>query len=73
MEVMKRFLVFEWLAYDTAGGWHNKTGDFDTIDEAKASLRHGGDCNRYHIVDLHSGQIVKEGSHYDQDLEPAAA
>lgn len=57
---MKRYLVFQWIAYDTAGGWHDKTGDFLTREEAKASLN-PAEFNAYQIVDTWTDN-VEDGS-----------
>lgn len=36
---MKRYLLFEGAEYYPGGGWDDFTGDFDTVEEARATAK----------------------------------
>lgn len=63
---MKRYLLFEGLVYYPDGGWNDLAGDFDTVEEAKASgeesMLEGKRVlyDWYQIVDLETGKEVKD-------------
>jgi hypothetical protein len=65
----KRFVVFTYSSYDSGGGWNNKTGDFDTLDEARASLVPDSE-EWYEIVDLEMNEVVESGDVPSTPREP---
>lgn len=59
---MKRYLLFAGLKYYPYGGWEDYKGEFDSIDEAEKYVqKHFEDCNWFHIVDIETKTVVKDG------------
>ena len=54
------FLLFAGDFYYPAGGWEDYIGRYDSVERAEALLSNIG-CDWYHIVDLSTNQIVKQG------------
>ncbi len=59
---MNRFLLFDGDNYYPCGGWGDFRGAYDTLDEAiKAAESCEQSFSWWHIVDMETLQIVKEG------------
>lgn len=58
---MKRFYVFGGCDYYPNGGWDDFKGDFDNLEDAYKRLG-SFYYDWFHIVDSHTGQIIKDGS-----------
>lgn len=55
----EKYLLFAGEFYYPSGGLHDFIGNFKTIEDAKGWIKDYHDW--YHIVDLESLKIVKEG------------
>lgn len=59
---MKRYILFTVIDYESAGGWHDYAGTFDTPesawDKALEMKRGGGWLDQAHVVDVTTGEIV---------------
>jgi hypothetical protein len=59
---MKQYLLFAGMTYYPSGGWKDYVESFDSIEEAEARYRADYEdeyYNWYHVVDLHTYEIVK--------------
>lgn len=58
---MKRYILFYGQMYYPTGGWYDKAGDFDTIEDARSEA-FSSLCDWYHIVDTNTWTIVDSDS-----------
>ena len=59
----KRYAVFAFEFYYPEGGWDDYLGNYETIDEAKASVKNEYKC-KCQIIDLKSLKIIMIGHPY---------
>lgn len=57
---MNPYALFAYSQYYPAGGWNDYKGSFETIESALEGAANA-ECERWHIVDLTTGEIVKQG------------
>lgn len=59
---MKRFLLFAYVQYYPSGGAHDLAGDFDTLEEARASQAaspvDGVPDDFAHVLDTETGEVT---------------
>lgn len=59
---MKRFLLFGGGYYSADGGWCDFKGSFDSIEEAQSAALADKDLKWFHVADVQTASIVREGS-----------
>lgn len=57
---VKRYLLFAGDQYYPSGGWHDLSGEFDSIEEAEEYVFERG-YEWWHVVDREELRIVKAG------------
>ena len=58
--IVKRYLLFSFIAYEELGGWDDFVGAFDSMEEAEAFPINKKLC--WQIVDLEKMEVVKQGN-----------
>ena len=57
---MKKFILFQWGAYDAFGGLNDIKGDFDTLEEAVAAAQATKYWDTSEVVDRDTWSVVWE-------------
>ena len=57
---MKKFILFQWGAYDAFGGLNDIKGDYDTLEEAIAAARAATHWDTSEVVERDTWNVVWE-------------
>lgn len=75
MSGVKRYQAFSFFMYNPSGGWDDRVGGFDTIEEAVKALEESDhppstELHAGHVVDIDYNEIVLSYSEDEIDYNP---
>lgn len=75
MSGVKRYQAFSFFMYSASGGWDDRVGGFDTIEEAVKALEESDfppstKHNAGHVVDIDYNEVVLTYSEDEIDYNP---